>query len=282
MYTYFHPRLIVDLTCTVHSMGVNFQFGFFVLCYYLLAVDGLAQTGKSEYVKVQQELSWQQGERDVMMIGGMLMALHQQGPRVGLERRQASTTLLAQGLRNTEEDTQNSLPISTTEPNAIAANSDNCQPLPAGGKAKARGRNERRARPPGSNLGCPLPATPGTEAPESGQQPPTRSNGGDGREGEQVPSRTQQERPLVIPKPFRILTNDGDNPACYDATNGLMPVGVSQSPLHSPQASKYDVFMSRNIDIFPRAWKLIDSQPGTFSLFPHSPHSFLSTQELFM
>lgn len=250
-------------------MGATFWFGLFVLCYHLLAVDGLTEKGKSEYLNIQEGISWQQGQGEIRRAEGLL-PLQQKRPRVGLERRQESTFSLDQGLSNTEEDTQNTLPIGTTEPNAIAASSENCQPLPAGGKLKARGGKERRAPPPGPKIFCPLPSTTGTDTPEPGQQPqpPTTGNGSDEREGGQAPGGgTPQGQPLAVPKSLRIPINDGDNPACYDATNGLMPVGVCQNPEQSPQPSKYDVFMSRNIDIFPRAWKLIDSQPGVFFLF---------------
>lgn len=102
-------------------------------------------------------------------------------------------------------------------------------------------------------------------------------NGGDEREDGQAPGGTNQEQPVILPKLFRIPINDGDNPTCYDATYGLMPVGVCQNPQLTPQPSKYDVFMNRNIDIYPRAWKLFDSQPGASSLFSpqHDPtHEF--------
>lgn len=247
-------------------MGATFWFDLIVLCYHLLAVDGLAQKANSGDVHIQQETSWQQGQGEIRKVEDFL-ALQQ--PRVGLKRRQESTFSLDQDLSSTKEDTQNALPIDTTESNTITINSENCQPPPAGGRLRARGRKEGRAPPQEPNLKCPLPATTGTDTPESGQQqqPPTAGNGGDGREEEKIPDGTKQEQPLIVPNLFRIPMNDGDNPTCYDATNGLMPVGVCQNPLQTPQPSKYDVFMSRNIDLFPRAWKLIDSQPGASAPF---------------
>lgn len=242
-------------------MVATFRLSLFVICYHLLPVDGLKHKGKSRDFQVQQEISGQQGQEDIRRTEGLL-APQQQWPGVGLERRDESDFSLDQDLSNTEEDSQNALPIGTTEPNAIAANSENCQPLPTG-------RKERRAPPPGTKLFCPHPATTGTDTPESGQQqqPPKTGNEGDEREGGQAPGGTSQGQPLVLPKLFRIPINDGDNPACYDATNGLLAVGVCQNPQQTPEPSKYDIFMNRNIDIFPRAWKLIDSEPGAFSLF---------------
>ena len=256
-------------------MEATFRLGLFVVCYNLLAVDGLKQKGKSGDFQVQQEISWQQGQEDVRRTEGLL-APEQQWPGVGLERRYESDFSLDLDLSNTEEDSQNSLPIGTTEPNAIAANSENCQPLPTGGKSRAGGGKERRAPPPGTKLVCPHTATTDTDTPEPGQQqqPPTTGNGADEREGGQAPGGTPQAQPLAFPKLFRIPINDGDSPACYDATNGLLPVGVCQNPQQSPEPSKYDVFMNRNIDIFPRAWKLINSDPGAFSLILIS-HSVL-------
>lgn len=261
-------------------MRATFRLGLFMLCYHLLAVDGLAEKGKSEELNIQQGISWRQTGK--LRRTEVLLALQQQRPEVAIERRQEQTFSLDQDSSTTEEDAQNTLPIGTLEPNTIAANSENCQPLIEGGKLRARGEKERRASPPGPKLFCPLPSTSGSGTSESGEQqqpPPTKGKGGD--EGGQAPGGTSQEQLLVLPKLFRIPVNDGDNPACYDATNGLMPVGVCQNPQQSPQPSKYDVFMSRNIDIFPRAWKLIDSQPGAFPLY-FSPSIFLniiSTQE---
>lgn len=249
-------------------MVATFRLDLFVICYNLLAVDGLKQKGKTGDFQVEQEIRWQQGQENIRRTEGLL-APEQQWPGVGLERRDESDFSLDLDLRNTEGDSQNSLPIGTTEPNAIAGNSENCQPPPIGGK-------ERRAPPPETKLFCPYPATTDTDTPESGQQqqPPTTGNGGDQREGGQAPGGTPQGQPLVLPKLFRIPINDGDNPTCYDATNGLMPVGVCQNPQQSPEPSKYDIFMNRNIDIFPRAWKLIDSERGAFFLILIS-HSVL-------
>lgn len=246
-------------------MGATFWFDLFVLCYHLLAVDGLAQKVNRGDVNVQPETSWQQGQGEIRKMEGLL-ALQQHWPAIGLKRRQESTFSLDQGLSNTKEDTQNAVQIDTTEPNIIAANIEDCQPLP---RLRPRGGKEGQAPPLVPNLKCPLPAITGTDIPQSGQQqqPPTMSNGADEREDGQAPDGTKQEQPIILPNLFRIPINDGDNPTCYDATYGLMPVGVCQNPQLTPQPSKYDVFMNRNIDIYARAWKLIDSQPGASHLF---------------
>lgn len=246
-------------------MGATFWFELFVLCYHLLAVDGLAQKVNSGDVHVQQETGWQQGQEDITKMEGLL-ALKQQWPAVGLKRRLESKISLDRGLSNTKEDSQNSLQIDTTEPNTITTNSEDCQPLP---RLRTRAGKEGQAPPLGPNLICPLPTTTGTDTPQSGQQqqPPTTGNGGDEPVEGPASGVTKQEQPFILPNLFRIPINDGNNPICYDATYGLMPVGVCPNPQRNPQPSRYDVYMNRNIDIYPRAWKLIDSQPGASSLF---------------
>ena len=137
------------------------------------------------------------------------------------------------------------------------------------------------------NLKCPLPAiTSTTDRPDSGgqqqqQQSPTTpgDEGGDDareeeEEDEQAPPQSgtkKHEQPIILPNLLRIPMNDGDNPTCYDATYGLMPVGVCQNPQQTPQPSKYDVFMNRNIDLYARAWKLIDCQLGSCFSSPPPP-----------
>lgn len=243
-------------------------FDLFVLCYHLLAVDSLVQKINGGDVNVRRETSWQQGEGQITRMESWL-ALQQQSPVIGLKRRQDSTFSLDQGLSNNKEETQNAVQIDNTGPNMMSANIiEDCQPLP---KLRARGGKEEEAPPPPPvpNSKCPLPAITGTDTPQSGQQQPspTTGDGADEREDGKAPSRTKPEQPITLPSLFRIPMNDGDNPTCYDATYGLMPVGVCQNPQQTPQPSKYDVFMNRNIDIYAHAWKLIDSQPGSCSLF---------------
>lgn len=248
-----------------------------MLCYHLLAVHGLAQKVNGGDVNVQQETSWQQGQAHLMKTEDLL----EPRPGVGLKRPQESTFSLEQGLSNTKVDIPNDLPIDTTGANTIMTNSENCQPLSAGGRLRARGGKEGQAPPVGPNLKCPLPVITGTDTPQSGQQqhPSTTGHGGDEREEGQAPGETNQDQPLVLPNLIRIPMNDGDNPTCYDATYGLMPVGVCQNTQQIPQPSKYDVFMSRNIDIYARAWKLIDSRPGASSL---SSPQFYPTEEFYL
>lgn len=250
-------------------MGATFWFDLFVLCYHLLAVAGVAQKVNSGDVNVQQGTSWQQGQGESRKMEGLL-ALQKHWPLVGLKRRKESTFSLGQGLSNTNENTKTAVQIDTTEPNIITANIEDCQPLP---RLRARGGKEGQAPSLVPNLKCPLPMITGTDMPQSGQQQrsPMTGNGGDERDDGQAPGETKQEQPIIFPNLFRIPIHDGDNPTCYDATYGLMPVGVCQDPQQTPQPSRYDVFMSRNIDVYPRAWKLIDSQPGASSLF--SPQS---------
>lgn len=245
-------------------MRATFWYDFFVLCYHLIALDSLAQKINGGDVYVQQETSWQQGREQFTKLESWL-ALQRYLPVMGLKRRQEATFSLDQGLSNNKKETQDAVQIDNTGLNMISANIiEDCQPLP---RLRARGRKEERAPPPVPNLKCPLPAITGTDTPQPGQQQPSSTTGHDEQKDGQAPSGTETEQPFILPDLFRIPINDGDNPTCYDATYGLMPVGVCQNPQQTPQPSKYDVFMNRNIDIYARAWKLIDSQPGSCSLF---------------
>lgn len=245
-------------------MGATLWFELFVLCYHLLAVDGLAHKVNTGDVHVQKETGWQQGQGDIRKMESLLV-LKQQWPAVGLKRRLEPKFSLDRGLSNTKEDSQNTLQIDTTELNTITTNSEDCQLLP---RLRTRGGKEGQAPPLRPNLMCPVPST---GSPQSGQQqqPPTTGNGGDEPVEGPASSGKKQEQPFILPNLLRIPINDGNNPICYDATYGLMPIGVCQNPQRNPQPSRYDVFMNRNIDIYPRAWKLIDSQPGASSLFSH-------------
>lgn len=66
-------------------MGATFWFDLLVLCYHLLAVDGLAQKVNSGDVNVQEETSWQQGQGKIRKMEGLL-TLQQYWPAVGLKR----------------------------------------------------------------------------------------------------------------------------------------------------------------------------------------------------
>lgn len=176
----------------------------------------------------------------------------------------------------------------TTKPDLIVANDPPCSPanypITTGGKLKRRGGKQRRggATTKPESL-CPLPATTttttdtDTHPPQTdGQQPQTEEKGQE--QGGQVPhDGSPQPEELKWPNLFRIPTNDGDSPACFEATNGLMPVGVCENPQQQPEPSRWDIFMQVNRNVDPQAWKLPDSTLGVlfYSSFPFPAQSGL-------
>lgn len=156
-----------------------------------------------------------------------------------------------------------------------------------GGKLKRRGVKQRRGATPNPELFCPLPAaitTTDTDTGPSkidGQRPQTEKGQ---EQGPTPPDGLPQPEEFKWPNLFKIPTDDGDSPACFEATNGLMPVGVCENPEQRPEPSRWDVFMQFNRYFNPRAWKLLDSTLGAFffflCLFPRQSRSFNFSSEL--
>ena len=145
-----------------------------------------------------------------------------------------------------------------------------------GGKLKRRGVKQRRGATPNPELFCPLPAaitTTDTDTGPSkidGQRPQTEKGQ---EQGPTPPDGLPQPEEFKWPNLLKIPTDDGDSPACFEATNGLMPVGVCENPEQRPEPSRWDVFMQFNRYFNPRAWKLLDSTLGAFfflSVFFHA------------
>lgn len=157
-----------------------------------------------------------------------------------------------------------------------------CSPLnhlttTTGGKLKRRGLKQRRGATPKPELFCPLPSATTTtdtdpQPPKiDGQKPQTEK----GQEQGPPPHDTSpQPEELKWPNMFKIPTKDGDSPACFEATNGLMPVGVCEHPEQLPEPSRWDVFFRYNIHMEPRSWKLPDATLGAyFSTFTLPPRT---------
>lgn len=170
-----------------------------------------------------------------------------------------------------------------SKPDLILSNGNNapCSPVnhptTTGGKFKRRGVKERRGATAKPELFCPNPAattTTDTDTPPpktDGQRPQTEKGQ---EQGTASQDGLPQPEEFKWPNMFKIPTGDGDSPACFKATNGLMPVGVCENPERQPEPSRWDVFMQFNRYMDPRAWKLLDSTLGAFfpaSFFP--PHN---------
>lgn len=147
-------------------------------------------------------------------------------------------------------------------------------------KLKRRGLKQRRGATPNPELFCPLPSAATTtttsttdtdpQPPKTdGQQPQTKKDQDQGRD---PPDRSPpQPEEFKWPNMFKIPTHDGDSPACFEATNGLMPVGVCENPEQLSEPSRWDVFFQFNNDVEPRSWKLPDATRGTYMYIPLPP-----------
>lgn len=164
-----------------------------------------------------------------------------------------------------------------SKPDLILSNGNNApcspinQPATTGGRLKRRRVKERRGATPKPERFCPIPAatTTDTDSPPpktDGQQPRTEKGQ---EQGSALRNGLPQPEEFKWPNMFKIPTDDGDSPACFEATHGLMPVGVCENPERQPEPSRWDVFMQFNRYMDPRAWKLQDSTLGAF--FPSLP-----------
>lgn len=249
----------LDFAYPQSAMGA-LQLAIFILIIpYFRAVNALAQ---SPY-KLSERVS---GRQDPALQGNTAVPLAQLSTKAD-----GSPYIDAQN-----ENNPLTLPLSLVDTTAAKTDlivSDKpapCSPVNnpiTGGRLKRRGGKQRRGANKNAESTCPPPAiTTPTDTdtrpskPNEQQQPQTEEKEGPGaNDGSPSPDE------LNWPNLFKIPTKDGDNPACFEVTNGLMPVGVCENPTLQPQPSRWDVFMKVNRDIYPRAWKLPDSQLGTFS-----------------
>lgn len=250
---------------------------FMLIITYFRAVDALAQSPN----KLSERLS---GRQELALQGNTAPSLAQ----LSTKADGSSPYSDAQNENNPLALPFSLVDTTTSQPDLIA--SDNhapCSPPDnpiTGGRLKRRGRKQRRGAT------CPSGITAPTDTdtrPDEQQQSQTEQKGREQGSGGHDESPKQEE--LNWPNLFKIPTKDGDNPACFESTNGLMPVGVCENPTRQPERSRWDVFMRVNKGISPRAWKLPDSQLGAFSfifvifrksrLINCSPHiKFLSSR----
>lgn len=184
--------------------------------------------------------------------------------------------------RNRADETQSfgltswDLTDTISKPDLILSNGNNapCSPVnhraTTEGKLKRRKLKERRGATPNPESFCPKPGaiTTDTDTPApkaDGQQPQTEKGQ---EQGPAAKYGLPQSEEFKWPNMFKIPTGDGDSPACFEATNGLMPVGVCENSERQPEPSRWDVFMQFNRYMDPRAWKLVDSTLGAF-FFSH-------------
>lgn len=240
---------------------------FMLIITNIQAVDALAQTPN----KLSERLS---GPQELALQGNTAPPL----ARIST-KADTSPYLDAHNENHPLSIPLSSVDTTTSQPDLIVSdNSAPCSPLKnptTGWRFKRRAEKQRRGATTNPESTCPSSAvtTPtGTDNRPSktdGQQPQTEEKGQE--QGLGAHDGSPKPDKLIWPNLLKIPTKDGDNPACFEATNGLMPVGVCENPTLQPEPSRWDVFMQVNRDMGPRAWKLPDSQLGAF-LSPFSFH----------
>lgn len=236
---------------------------FMLIMTYFRAVDALAQSPN----KLPERLS---GRQELALQGNTAPSLAQLSTNTD-----GSPYSDAQNENNSLALPLSLVDTTTSQPDLIA--SDNHAPCSSvdnpitGESLKRRGRKERRGATKHPELTCPSGITTPTDTDthpsktDEQQQSQTEQKGRQQAPGRQSESPKPEE--LDWPPLFKIPSKDGDNPACFQSTNGLMPVGVCENPSRQPERSRWDVFMRVNNGLSPRAWKLPDSQLGAFSFF---------------
>ena len=122
------------------------------------------------------------------------------------------------------------------------------------GRVKARKRKRRRDLLKRGES-CPAPLL---DAPtNTNQHPETELKPIDTLEY-QSPNGMEQSEPDFFDWStiFKISTQDGDSPTCFEQTRGLLPIGVCDSFGTGPVPSRFDIYERKNPDIIPKAWKL--------------------------
>lgn len=118
---------------------------------------------------------------------------------------------------------------------------------------KARKRKRRRDLLKRGEF-CPAPLL---DAPTSTNQHPEIERKPIDTFEDQSPTGTEKQQPDLLgwPDLFKISTQDGDSPACFEHTRGLLPIGVCDSLGTGPVPSRFDIYERKNPDIIPKTWK---------------------------
>lgn len=226
---------------------------------YLWAVHASAWASNLERLAVREDPSVTSG----------VMSSDERAPQEGLSEGLSTFYRLGNALPDYLSNPDgNDMPSTDEAPVAFGSNSIGPGPeltaaktecssrddLPPQGGVQARKRRRRRDLLKRGGL-CPAPLL---DAPGStNQHPETEQNPIDTLEN-QSPTGTEQSDP-DLPEwqdLFKISTQDGDSPACFEHTRGLLPIGVCDSLGTGPVPSRFDIYERKNLDIIPKAWRL--------------------------
>lgn len=234
------------------------QLSFLILSY-LWAIDASSWASDFEGLAVRQDPSVTNGVMSSDELG------LQEGLSEDLSTPNQAENLLPNYLSSPDG---NDTPFANEVPVALGSNSISPGPeltLTATNKDCSSGDNHPpdgdkvRKRKRGRDLlqrgeFCPAPLL---NAPTStNQRPEIEREPIDTPEGQSSTGSEQQESDLLgWPDLFKISTQDGDSPACFEHTRGLLPIGVCDSLGTGPVPSRFDIYERKNPDIIPKTWK---------------------------
>ena len=230
---------------------------FLLVLTYLWAVDASAWGANFESLAVRQDPSVTSG----------VMSSDQRAPQEGLP----------EGLSKSDHP-ENALPDYLFTPGGNDMPLANEAPVDSGSNSNGRGpeltaantqcssrddhpesefqaRKRKRGRvllKRGESCSAPL-----LDAPTSTNQHPETERRPIDKVENQSPTGTDQSEPDMLEWPdlFKISTHDGDSPACFEHTRGLLPIGVCDFLGIGPVPSRFDIYERKNPDIIPKAWK---------------------------
>lgn len=225
---------------------------------YLWVVDASAWASKLESLAVRQDPS--------VTIG--VMSSDERAPQEGLSEGLSTSYLPGNALPDhLFSPDENDMPSANEAPVAFSSNPIGPEPELTATKTECssgddhpQGRIQARKRKRRSDLRkrgelCPAPLL---DVPTStNQHPEAERNHIDTLEHQtRAGTKKSAPGPLEWPNLFKISTHDGDSPACFEHTRGLLPIGVCESLGIGPVPSRFDIYERKNPDIIPKAWRL--------------------------
>lgn len=227
------------------------RLSFFILTY-LWVVDPLAWASELEGLVVRQDPSVTSGDMSSDELSQAQSTPNQPGS--------ASPHYLSSpdgsNMPSANEDAASLGSNSMSPGPELAATTSDCS---SGANHPEAGVKARKRRRRGDLLqrgeSCPAPLL---DAPTSTNQRPEIERKPIDTPENQSPTGTEQQEPDLLgwADLFKLSTQDGDSPACFQHTRGLLPIGVCDSLGTGPVPSRFDIFEEKNLDIIPKAWKL--------------------------
>lgn len=226
---------------------------------YLWIVDASAWASNLDSLTVRQDPSVTSG----------ILINDERAPQEGLSAELSTSYHPGNALRDDlSGPARNDMPSTNKVPVAFGSNSIGPGPELTATKTECSSGNDhpqgggqarkRKRRRDSLKRGQFCPAL--LDAPTTTNQHPETERQPIGKLENPNPSETEQSEPDLLqwPDPFKISTQNGDSPACFEQTRGLLPIGVCESLGTVLVPSRFDVYERKNPDIIPKAWRLND------------------------